>query len=185
MASRNDLGNLFEREISNLIEVANSRPNGRVRVMVELALDPSDRVDIVTRTRNPRAEAQYNAAVTRRQDQLANALGARFARSEAGYINRINGLPFVSLLLDASELSQLAKLPVVASVAQETEGMDFLRTTVGQVHADWVHSGGNTGSYRMIDVPGTRYIRVRACNGVSCGAWKLGNQTATYYNGCL
>ena len=34
-----DLGNLFEREISNLIEVANSRPNDRVRVMVELALD--------------------------------------------------------------------------------------------------------------------------------------------------
>jgi hypothetical protein len=43
--------------------------------------------------------------------------------------------------------------------------------------------GGSTNL--SIDVPGTRYIRVRACNGVTCGAWKNGSPAATYYSGCL
>ena len=37
----------------------------------------------------------------------------------------------------------------------------------------------------QIEVPGTRYVRVRACNGVSCGAWQAAGTTAIYYNGCL
>lgn len=42
-----------------------------------------------------------------------------------------------------------------------------------------------TTTSTSIEVPATRYIRVRACNSVACGAWKNGNITATYFNGCL
>jgi hypothetical protein len=36
-----------------------------------------------------------------------------------------------------------------------------------------------------INVTGTTYLRVRACNGSVCGCWRVGNRAATYTPGCL
>jgi len=120
--------------------------------MVELAIDAADDVEVTERTRNPRAEQRYRAAVSRGQDALANALGARYSGGEAGYINRVDGLPFVSVLLDAREIETLGRLPYVASIAEEGEGREFLQGTVPQVDADLLHASGQTGLYRTIAV---------------------------------
>ncbi len=37
----------------------------------------------------------------------------------------------------------------------------------------------------LFNVPGTRYMRVRACNANGCSGYRNGNVTATYTNGCL
>lgn len=40
-------------------------------------------------------------------------------------------------------------------------------------------------AYGDITVSGKTYLRVRACSGFSCSAWKTGNVPATYTSGCL
>jgi hypothetical protein len=45
------------------------------------------------------------------------------------------------------------------------------------------YSGTNTT--KNIVVSGTTYIRVRACNGLYCSAWRTGDEVATYTSGCL
>lgn len=151
-ARRDDPNGQFTLVLESLGERANSRPTARVRVMVELAIDPADDVEVTERTRNPRSEQRYRAAVARGQDALANELGARYSGGEAGYINRVDGLPFVSVLLDAREIETLGRLPYVASIAEEGEGQEFLQGTVPQVDADLVHAGGNTGTYKTVAV---------------------------------
>lgn len=45
------------------------------------------------------------------------------------------------------------------------------------------YSGPNLDA--VFNVPGTRYMRVRACNASGCSGYRNGNGTATYTNGCL
>jgi hypothetical protein len=39
--------------------------------------------------------------------------------------------------------------------------------------------------YKLVNVPGTRYLRVRACNASGCSCYRRGNRAATHTNGCL
>jgi hypothetical protein len=45
------------------------------------------------------------------------------------------------------------------------------------------YSGPDT--YRHVNVSGTRYFRVRACNALGCSAYRNGNRAATHLNACL
>ena len=45
------------------------------------------------------------------------------------------------------------------------------------------YSGPNT--FDSVNVPGTRYLRVRACNASGCSCYKVGNRPATHTNGCF
>jgi subtilisin len=142
----------FAAVIDHLSDRANSRSDGRVRVMVELALAANEHVDVHERTRSARAEERYRASVSRRQDAIAQALGSRFARGEQGYINRVDGLPFVSVFVTPSELRTLAVIPYVASVAEEGQLVEFLQDTVPQVEADALQASGHSGIYRTVAV---------------------------------
>jgi hypothetical protein len=46
-----------------------------------------------------------------------------------------------------------------------------------------VYSGPNRD--RSINVTGTTYLRVRACNATGCSAYRVGNRAARYINGCF
>ena len=46
-----------------------------------------------------------------------------------------------------------------------------------------LYSGTSTSA--TINVSGTTWVRVRACHGPSCSAWKNGDITATYTPGCI
>lgn len=48
--------------------------------------------------------------------------------------------------------------------------------------ASTIYSGPNL--YRIVNGEGTRYYRVKACNGDGCSGWRNGDQAATYYPGC-
>lgn len=120
--------------------------------MVELALDANEHVDVHERTRSARAEERYRASVARRQDAFAHALGSRFGRGERGFINRIDGLPFVSVFVTPGELRSLAVIPYVASIAEEGQAEEFLQDTVPQVEADTLQASGQSGIYRTVAV---------------------------------
>jgi subtilisin family serine protease len=45
------------------------------------------------------------------------------------------------------------------------------------------HSG--MGTSKNITVSGTTYMRIRACNGLFCSAWRNGDEAATYTTPCL
>ena len=45
------------------------------------------------------------------------------------------------------------------------------------------YSGG--GTFDIVNVSSTTYLRVRACNSSGCSSYRVGNTPATYYNGCL
>ncbi len=141
---------IFARELNRLATLANERVTNRVRVLVEVELDPTERVNVATRARSARAEDHYRAAVTRRQDEVVRALG-RSPHTEPGFINRVNGLSFVSVYADAREIETLRHLPFVVSVTEEGEGQEFLSETFPQINADFVHPG-NTGTYRTVAV---------------------------------
>lgn len=49
--------------------------------------------------------------------------------------------------------------------------------------ATLIYRGGDEGW--IIDVPGTRYVRMRACNASGCSSYTNGNQTATYTGSCI
>jgi hypothetical protein len=142
----------FAAVVDHLSDRANARADGRVRVMVELALDANEHVDVQERTRSARAEERYRASVARRQDAFAQALGSRFARGERGYINRIDGLPFVSVFVTPSELRSLAVIPYVDSIAEEGQAEEFLQDTVPQVQANTLQASGHSGLYRTVAV---------------------------------
>ena len=42
-----------------------------------------------------------------------------------------------------------------------------------------------TGLSDIINVTSTTYLRMRACNGASCGPYRNGSSPAVYFNGCL
>jgi hypothetical protein len=46
-----------------------------------------------------------------------------------------------------------------------------------------VYSGTNT--FISINVGGTAYLRVRACNATGCSPYRVGNRAARYVNGCF
>lgn len=48
----------------------------------------------------------------------------------------------------------------------------------------WLEYSG-TGTFDSVNVSGTTYYRVRACNSNGCSGYRNGNQAATYTNGCL
>ena len=50
------------------------------------------------------------------------------------------------------------------------------------LYPDWYYIGPSTSI--VISVTGTTYLRVQACNLISCGGWRTANRTATYTNGC-
>lgn len=77
----------------------------------------------------------------------------------------------------------------------------------GLNEVDWGASSGTVGWYEVelsasssytfpyviyrgsdlgltFNVPGTRWLRVKACNGNGCSSWRNGNTTATVYAGC-
>lgn len=61
----------------------------------------------------------------------------------------------------------------------QVEGSPYSSYTNG---SRW-YAGPNTS--RFVNVSGTTYFRVRACNLISCGPWKNANAAATVYPGCL
>lgn len=42
-----------------------------------------------------------------------------------------------------------------------------------------------TGTIDAFSVSGTTYLRVRACNASGCSGYRVGNQPAQHYYGCL
>ena len=154
IASRRDSGTEFESALAALASFAAARPDGRLRVAIELEveLDPDDRSRVAERARRPAIEQRYNNAVRRSQDRLIASLRQEGIGTERNLLNRIEGLPFVSALLTPEQIAGLAKLPEVLSVSKEFEAYDSVLDTLPQVDADLVHWAGNTGAFRTIAV---------------------------------